>query len=80
MQRWVVESTEASIDGTICFHLESDPKVLIEEVNHFYGIREFYSISPIKKILIEQYKQRKLEAKERKCDVVAFENNSGVGE
>jgi hypothetical protein len=79
MQRRYFESAPISVDGTICLPLETDPKVLIEEAHHFIVFRSSYMKSSIRKQFMKALKQRKSEAKDKKCDVRAFENNSAVG-
>jgi hypothetical protein len=60
--------------------LETDPKVLVEVTHHFIEFRNSHTKSSIRKQFIKALKQSRSEAKDRKCDVRAFENNSAVGE
>jgi hypothetical protein len=58
---------------------ETNPKILIEEENHFYRFREVYSISSMKDYLYT-INQRRLNVEELKCDIQAFQNDSAVCE
>jgi hypothetical protein len=60
--------------------LETGPKVLVEEAYHFIVFRRSNMRSSIRKKFMKALKQRRLEAKERKCVVQAFGNNSAIGE
>jgi hypothetical protein len=78
-QRRYYESTEYSVDETICLFLETDPKNLVEEAHHFIVFRSSYMKSSIRKSFMKALKQPKSEIKNGKCDVRAFENKSAVG-
>jgi hypothetical protein len=58
---------------------ETNPKSLIEEANHFIGIREVFSISSMKNLKFK-INQRRFETEGVRCGIQAFENNSAVGE
>jgi hypothetical protein len=60
------------------FDFETNPKILVDEAHHFIVFRRSYMRSSIWKKFMKALKQCKLEAKERKCDVQAFENHFSI--
>jgi hypothetical protein len=67
-------------EGKNCLYSETDIKILIEEANHFIGLREVFSISSIKERKQKLLRRQKLEAEDLRCHAQAFENNSSLGE
>jgi hypothetical protein len=68
-QRGYDESIICSVDGTICFPLEINPKILIEEAHHVNVFRCDFMKGLTQENYMRVLTQRKSEIEDGKCDI-----------